>query len=324
MIAINSTVTDPYLNHAIEEVMLQKEDECFILWKNAPCILLGKNQNAYSEINTEYIRLNNISLVRRITGGGTVYNDFGNLNFTFIAKRESVDFADFKRFTVPVIAALQKLGIPAEFKGRNDLVIEDKKFSGNAQCWLKDKVLHHGTLLFNTDLTALAKSLNVSKLKLLSKGIQSTKSRVCNISDYINTQMDIYQFKEYLFNEVAISLNADIYNLTNEDISKAQIIADEKYRKDSWNYNEKNNFSILKEDKFAGGILSSEILVKDGFIENIVFYGDFFSVKDSSEISAILKGSEYSYETIRQTLSKIDLDNYFKNITIEEILSIII
>lgn len=326
MIAINSNIADPYLNHAVEEVLLSgTHEDCFVLWKNQPCLLIGKNQNTYSEINTEYVRANNIAVVRRPTGGGTVYNDDGNLNFTFITSRKSAEFADFEKFTGPVVAALRALGVPAEYRGRNDLLIDGKKFSGNAQCWMADKVLHHGTLLYNSDLGAMQNALNVSGLKLLSKSIKSVSARVTNISAHMQNPPDIYLFKDYLFEFIVRYTGASVLSLTPQQLQAANDIADAKYRLHSHNYGVNDKFDIIRQKKFDAGLIAAEINVFGGKIKAVKFSGDYFSRFEQQGLVDILTGIDYDYQSVLNTLQGVeDLDGYFSKIDACQLASVII
>lgn len=187
MIYVKSNSTKPQFNLALEEYVFEHLDEygeIFMLWQNEPSIIVGKHQNTIEEINTKYVKENNINVVRRLSGGGAVYHDLGNLNYTIISKDEGSKGFDFKTFSQPVIDVLADLGIRAEFTGRNDIVIGDQKFCGNAQYMKKGKVLHHGAILFDTELDVLGKSLKVSKDKIASKGVKSVRSRVTNIKDH--------------------------------------------------------------------------------------------------------------------------------------------
>lgn len=326
MIIIDNSNKDPYLNHAIEEHLINTlDDDCFMLWQNAPCVLIGRNQNVYAEINMDYIHKHDILVVRRITGGGTVFNDDGNFNFTFIAKKKRNRFADFKTFTTPIVAALNSIGVNAEFSGRNDLLIEGKKFSGNAQCILKDKVLHHGTLLYSVDMNALTSALNVSNLKLQSKNVASAKSRVTNISEHLSKPMSLSDFKRWLLGYVYDNTkDSKYYELTSKDIGAAEEIANTKYRLDSWNFPQKIDFSMEKEKRFEGGIVQFMANINDGIIKTAGIYGDFFSEWDKEDIEKALIGIRYSRQSICDALGKFDTEKYFKNVTAEELLSLII
>jgi len=326
MIFVKHSNINPYKNHAIEEFLINKfNEDCFMLWKNEKCILIGRNQNAYSEINMDYVKKNSIPIVRRITGGGAVFNDEGNFNFTFISCNIKEDFTDFKKFTEPIIAALKKLEIQVEFSGRNDLTIEGKKFSGNAQCKYGGKVLHHGTLLFSTKLSEMANVLRVNDMKLKSKGINSVKSRVVNISDFLQHPMNIEEFREYLFNEVFRNTeNAKIYHITEKDLLEIDSISEKKYATWQWNFGNNPHFNLERQKKFQGGIVQAFLDINKGKVQDIKIHGDFFNEKDVSQIENALKGLNYDYTVIYEALKDFNIDEYFKNISFENIMDLLI
>ena len=326
MLFIDHSNTDPYKNHAIEEFLMNKFDEdCFMLWKNEKCILIGKNQNAYNEINIDYIKQYNIPVVRRITGGGAVFNDEGNFNFSFISCNIGHDCYNFEKFTTPIILALGKLGIDAKLSGRNDLTIDNQKFSGNAQYKSKDKVLHHGTLLFSSNISDLANALKVSPLKIKSKGIKSVKSRVTNICEHLKTSMTTQQFKDYLFNEVyTTTKDSKIYKITKEDFNEINQIASKKYSTWEWNYGKNPQFDIQREKKFIGGIIQVSMTLNKNKIHNIKINGDFFSEHDVSVVENALIGVNYEYMSMHETLKNFKMNEYFMNISFENIMDVLI
>jgi lipoate---protein ligase len=201
MLLVKNHHTNPYFNLAAEEYLLKQRDEdFFMLWQNAPCIVIGKNQNAHAQIHHDYVKENDITVVRRLSGGGAVFHDLGNINFTFITKKNHNEAIDFSPFTLPIIHALKDLNVNAEFSGRNDILIDGKKFSGNAQYYYKERLLHHGTLLFSGNLTDLAKALKPKPQKIEDKAVQSTISRVTNIKSHLSTPMTVQEFLQYLEN----------------------------------------------------------------------------------------------------------------------------
>ena len=312
MLLINNDNTNPYFNFALEEYLLKKTDkDLFRLWMCDPCISVGKNQNTISEINSDYVRKNSIPIVRRQSGGGAVFHDLGNLNFTFISCNNN-SFSDFKRFTQPIIDLLKTLGINAEFSGRNDLLIDGKKFSGNAQYNYKNKVIHHGTLLFSSQISNLSNALKVKPIKLESKGIKSVKSRVTNISEHLDKPMNISEFRDLVMNYVfSLNSNNSYFNLTEKDIENVNKLSKEKYSTWEWNFGNSPNYSLVNELRYIGGTLEFHLNVSKGFITDIKFFGDFFGKKDISNIEDLLIGVKHEEESLKEKLNNINIDDYF-------------
>lgn len=327
MIYIKNNSNNPYFNLAFEEYVfnnLNKDDEYLLLWQNEPTIVVGKHQNTIEEINMDIIKENNINVVRRLSGGGAVYHDLGNLNFTFIVKNKESSSFDFKKFTLPVIDALKKLGIEAEFNSRNDLAIKGKKFSGNSQYMKKNILLHHGTLLFNSDLEMLVKALNVSNEKIVSKGIKSVRSRVTNISEHLNLDINTSQFKELLLKYLFEGETIREYQLNEEEIREVEKLTKEKYMTWEWNYGKSPKFNVKKSQKFENGKIEVFINVEKGMIKNCKFYGDFFGSGDLRDVEEKLIGHRYDREEIENILSYIDIEQYFSKIPTKDLLSCII
>lgn len=312
MLLINNDNTNPYFNFALEEYLLKKTDkDLFRLWMCDPCISVGKNQNTISEINSDYVRKNSIPIVRRQSGGGAVFHDLGNLNFTFISCNNN-SFSDFKRFTQPIIDLLKTLGINAEFSGRNDLLIDGKKFSGNAQYNYKNKVIHHGTLLFSSQISNLSNALKVKPIKLESKGIKSVKSRVTNISEHLDKPMNISEFRDSVMNYVfSLNSNNSYFNLTEKDIENVNKLSKEKYSTWEWNFGNSPNYSLVNELRYIGGTLEFHLNVSKGFITDIKFFGDFFGKKDISNVEDLLIGVKHEEESLKEKLNNINIDDYF-------------
>jgi lipoate-protein ligase A len=327
MLYIKNESNNPYYNLAFEEYLFNLDDNknYMLLWQNEPTIVVGKYQNTAEEINSEYVKEKGINVVRRITGGGAVYHDLGNLNFTFISKGSDKKEFDFKKFTMPIIRALSKLGIEAELSGRNDITIDQKKFSGNAQYIKHGKVLHHGTLLFNSKMDELSKALKVSKDKFQSKGVKSVRSRVTNISDYLSVNISILEFKElllkYMFDEDTELTEGQ---LSEADLKEINSLMENKYLKWEWNYGYSPEFNVRNGRRFENGKIDVLINVREGIIQGIKFYGDFFGSENPDEIGALLVGKRYEEFEIRNALSQLNVNDYFKGITMDELLSCIL
>jgi lipoate-protein ligase A len=315
--------TEPYFNIAAEEYFLKYfEEEIFMLWQNDPCIIVGKHQNTLAEINIEYVEKHNIPVIRRITGGGTVFHDLGNLNFTFIQKGQDENLVNFRKFTKPVIDALATLGIEAKFEGRNDLTVNGKKISGNAEHVYKNRVLHHGTLLFSSVLTDLQSALKVDPDKFKDKSVKSVRSRVTNISNYLEETITIAQFREHIKKQVLSNMkNVKQYYLTKSDIDKIELLKKEKYNTWDWNFGYSPKYNFKKSSKLNGGKVEFNIDVKDGKITKTKIYGDFFGSGNLNEFENSLKGLLHNKINIESHLERIDIEKYFDNISRNELLN---
>ncbi|ABS34899.1 lipoate--protein ligase [Clostridium botulinum] len=318
--------TNPFFNLALEEYLLKNVDikeDYFILWQNEPTIVIGKHQNTLKEINMNFVQDNNINVVRRNSGGGAVYHDLGNINFTFITKYDEKHLLDFKTFTNPVVYSLGKLNVKAELSGRNDILIDGRKISGNSQHIYKDRFLHHGTLLFNSELENLVKALNVDNDKILSKGIESIKSRVTNIKEHVKEDIFMEEFKEILIENIFIWNKSSLkeYNLTSDHINGIEKLMKEKYMTWQWNYGESPEFNYRNSKRFQGGKFEVLLNIVEGHINECKIYGDFLGLMDVSEIEKKIIGVKYGEEYIDEFLKGIDIKKYFGTISFDEIKS---
>lgn len=311
MLLIYNDNTNPYFNLAMEEYLLKNNTEdLFILWRNKPSVIVGKNQNTLSEINLEYVKENSIPVVRRQSGGGAVFHDLGNINFTFITNNNN-SFSDFKKFTQPIIDLLKTMGLDATFSGRNDLLIDGKKFSGNAQYNYRNKVMHHGTLLFSSQITDLSNALKVKSIKFEGKGIKSVKSRVTNISEHLDTKMSVLEFKDLIMNYMA-SIDSDnkLYTLSKEDIDGIEKLVEKKYNTWEWNFGNSPKYSFSNELKYPGGNVEFNLEINKGVISKIKFFGDFFGKEDIENLEILLSGVKHKEESLREVLKNININNY--------------
>ncbi|WP_026582402.1 lipoate--protein ligase [Bacillus sp. J33] len=323
----NQGITDPRINLAIEEYALKNLDidETYLLFYiNAPSIIIGKNQNTIEEINTGYVESNGIHVVRRLSGGGAVYHDLGNLNFSFITKDDGESFHNFLKFTEPVINALKKLGVNAELSGRNDLTAEGRKISGNAQFSTKGRMFSHGTLLFDSEIENVVSALKVRKDKIESKGIKSIRSRVANISEFLEEKITIDEFRLLLLKNIFGDLDeVPEYKLTDEDWEKIHQLSKERYQNWDWNYGKSPKFDLQHSHRFPVGQIDIRLNVTKGKIENCKIYGDFFGVGDVSEIENKLSGIRYEKSEIEKALAEVDIKHYFGNVTKEEFINLV-
>lgn len=323
----NENITDPRVNLAIEEFALKHLDinETYLLFYiNEPSIIIGKNQNTVEEINADYVREEGIHVVRRLSGGGAVYHDLGNLNFSFITKDDGNSFHDFKKFTDPVVKALKKLGVNAELSGRNDILADGKKISGNAQFSTKGRMFSHGTLLFDSEIENVVSALNVRMDKIESKGIKSIRSRVTNIREHLDEDMTMEEFKEtllaYLFEEFE---SVPKYELTERDWEEIRRISRERYANWDWNYGKSPKFNVELSNRFAAGSVDVRLHIVKGIIQESKIFGDFFGVGDVSDIEDKLNGVRYDREEIEKVLEEIDLKHYFGNVSRQEFLDLL-
>lgn len=314
---------NPAYNIALETYAfreLRDEDELFILWINEPTIVIGKHQNAIEEINKVYTDKYGIHVVRRLSGGGAVYHDLNNLNYTIISNKAEEGAFDFKTFSQPVIETLADLGVTATFTGRNDLEINGKKFCGNAQAYYKGRMMHHGCLLFDVDMTVLGNALQVSKDKIESKGVKSVRARVTNILDELPDKITVQEFSDRLLGKMKASYpDMTEYVLSDEELTEIKKLADEQFGTWDWTYGKSPDYTIKRSVRYPAGKLTSYVKVEKSMITGLKIYGDFFGIKDISDIEEELIGLRYEYQDILAKLQTIDTTPYFTNITPQEI-----
>ena len=325
----NKGITDPYINLAIEEYVLQnfgEQDTYLLFYINEPSIIIGKNQNSIEEINRKYVDENNIKVVRRLSGGGAVYHDLGNLNFSFITKDDGDSFHNFARFTEPVVRALNKMNVPAELIGRNDLLIDGRKFSGNAQFSTRGRMFSHGTLMLDSEIEHVVEALNVSEEKITSKGIKSIRSRVANISEFLDEPISMEEFKEtilmYIFDVEKVE-DVPTYELSEEDWDNIYKLSEERYQQWDWNYGKSPAYNVQMSHKFPSGLLDVRLDVKKGVIENCMIYGDFFGLGDVHDVENQLIGVRHERAAVEEALENIDIPHYLGKITKEEFIDLI-
>ncbi|MFL0583612.1 lipoate--protein ligase [Solibacillus silvestris] len=324
----NKGITDPRINLAIEEYILKNmdidKDDFLLFYINQPSIIIGKNQNTIEEINTDYVEEKGILVVRRLSGGGAVYHDLNNLNFSFLTKDDGNSFSNYKKFTQPVVDALAKLGVNSELSGRNDILAEGKKVSGNAQYSTRGRMFSHGTLMFNLDIDAVVNSLKVKQDKIESKGIKSVRSRVANIIDFLPEKITVEEFRmEILKSIFGGEENIQYYELTEEDWENIHEISKKRYQLWEWNYGKSPRFNIQKTKRYPSGSLDIRLEVNKGVIEEAKIFGDFFGVGDVDEVAELLVGTKYDRAAIAEKLKDIEIPVYFGGITEEDFLHLI-
>lgn len=314
MLIIKNNSTDPYFNLALEEWLMDNiEDSVFMLWRNDKTVVIGKNQNAYAQINREYADSHKITVSRRLTGGGAVFHDLGNVNFSFIMPKEGENI-DFAKFTQPIIERLSELGANAELSGRNDILINGKKVSGNAQCVHNGKVLHHGTLLYSADLSDVSAVLKVDETKFHGKGIKSVKSRVANIKELCGTDLSVTEFIDF----IESGINGKLVELTDEQISEVKALRDSKYATWEWVWGRSKEYSLKAKKRFDYGSVELLVNTDRGVIKDLKINGDFFGVGEISELEALLLGVRYDHTAIIKRLEKIEISRFIFGASAED------
>lgn len=323
MLCIFHKSTDPYFNIATDEYIFKYlEEDCFMLWQNDNAIIVGKHQNTLSEINYDYVKEHGIHVVRRLSGGGAVYHDMGNLNFTFTATGKDSSLIDFEKYTRPIVEVLQSMGVDAKFEGRNDITIEGKKISGNAEHIYKNKIMHHGTLLFSSTMKNVSEALKVNPLKFTDKAVKSVPKRVTNISDHLPAPMTLDEFAHRIMDYVVKTTpGAKMYEFTQADLRKIGEIRDKKYATYEWNFGYSPDYNFQKTIKTPGGIVEMRLDVKNGIIEHAKIFGDFFHVHDIDAVERAIEHTPHDEKHLREKLSHFRLAEYFSGITEDDLIA---
>jgi len=309
MLCIHLENTDPFFCLATEEYLLKNfSDDIFMLWQSQNTVVVGKHQNLLAEINYPFCRRNNIAIARRISGGGTVFHDSGNVNFSFIKNVAGPHEISFQRFTEPIRLALKELGINAETSGRNDLLIEGKKISGNAEHVFKNRVLHHGTLLFSSDLKNLGQAIKDIPGKYQSKAVQSNRSPVANISSFLKRKMEMDEFIRFLLDFKLLSRDNPVYSLTDADIQHIKKSVAEKFSTFEWQFGYSPAYLFKNESETNGKKLCVELSVKQGLIEDCRISGDFFTKEEAGKIGGRLHNKKHLFDDVRKILEELSVN----------------
>lgn len=328
-----SSSLDIRQNLAIETYLMEHADlsePILYFYINSPCIIVGRYQNVLAEINQQYVQDHNIILTRRTSGGGAVYDDLGNVSFSFITKDDGDAVGNFKRFTDPVIKALHQMGATgAAMTGRNDLTIAGKKFSGNAMHVENGRMFSHGTLMYDVDQTQIAKSLQVPADKLASKGVKSVKSRVTNLKPYFDEayqHLTIEEFRDTLAKEIlSVSdlKDAKTYQLTAADQAGIKQQADQYFNNWDWIYGNDPAYSLTRRQHFTAGTVEFDLDVAGGKIQAIQIHGDFFGQLPIDEVTAKLTGVTYTPAAVAAVFETLDVPSYFGKITKNELVDLL-
>ena len=312
------TSTDPDFNLAAEQYVfdrLPRDRMYLMLWQNDNAIIIGKHQNTSAEINEEFVRSHGIRVVRRLSGGGAVYHDLGNLNYTLISDAEGAEL-DLGVFCRPVIHALQKLGVDAQLNGRNDMTIDGQKFSGNAQYRKEGRVMHHGTILFDSDMSVLAGALQVDEEKIKAKGVKSVRSRVTNVRPHLPTDMTLPQFRQALLETILEDMPGQEYVLSEADLAAIETLRAQRYGTWEWNFGRSPACDLHLRRRFEGcGTVEAFLTLNHGCIEKIAFRGDYFSAAAPAALEALLTGCPHTPEALTLRLQETEVSHSFHGLT---------
>lgn len=328
----NQNNYDASVNIALETYLVENrlvDEPILLFYINEPSIIIGRNQNTIEEVNQPYVEEKGITVVRRMSGGGAVYHDLGNFSFCFI-KDDDGSFRDFASFTKPVIEALHKMGATsAELQGRNDLLIDGRKFSGNAMYAKNGRMTAHGTIMFKSDLEEVTRALKPNKAKIESKGIKSVRSRVTNIEPYVDEQyknLSTEEFRDLILLEIfGVEKREGVkeYHLTEEDWQKVYAIREERFGNWDWNYGKSPAFDIKESHKFPFGLVDFRFNVKGGKIVEARIFGDFFGLGDIQDVEQQLIGVKYDRASMSEVLKNIDVNKYFGNVTADDLVGML-
>lgn len=324
---LDLTTTDPSYNLAMEQYVfdcLPRDRMYFMLWQNDNSIIVGKYQNTLSEINLEAVERRGIRVVRRLSGGGAVYHDMGNLNFTFITDAASGTALDMKLFCQPVVRTLAALGVHAEVNGRNDITIDGKKFSGNSQYLRQGRVMHHGTIMFNSDLSVVSEALQVDPTKFQTKGVRSVRSRVTNVADHLDRPVSLPEFRRILLENILRENPGQPYPLTPKDLAAVEKMREERYAAWDWNYGQSPACTVLRRRRVEGcGLVEAYISVDSGLISAIAFRGDFFSAVEPEELAPRFVGRTPDQAGFAAALEGVDVSRYFAGLQNDQLIEIL-
>ncbi len=313
-------------NQATEEYFLKNFDENFyMLYRNKAAVIIGKHQNALAEINLDKCEEQGVEVVRRLSGGGTVFHDEGNLNYSFITNGEKGELINFRKYSQPVIDVLQSLNVDAKFEGKSDLTIDGMKFSGNASHIYRNKVMQHGTMLFSSDLSRLNSLLKVNPLKFRDRGVRSIRSRVTNISDHLSSPLSVHELQNKIVNHVRdVFPGVKAYELTESDHQAILKLIEEKYLKWEWNFGYSPKYKFERLISFANGnILEIELDIEKGRIIRAEIHGNCTKMGRISELEEMLINMPHHKETVLSELQKVDINDYFLKISLDEFIQAI-
>lgn len=325
---IDVSTTDPTFNLALEQYAfdsLPRDRNWFLFWRNHNTIVIGRHQNTLAEINEEAVRERGVTVVRRLSGGGAVYHDLGNLNFTFIQDAAQGEQLDMGLFCRPVAQALQAMGVDAQVNGRNDITIRGQKFSGNSQYVREGRVMHHGTIMYDSDLETVGQVLQVDLEKIQAKGVRSVRSRVTTVRAHMPRPVSLEEFKARLLEEISRERPMEPYTLTQADIEAVETIKRARYDRWEWNYGVSPPCNLLRRHRVEGcGTVEAHLHLEEGRIASLTFFGDFFSTAEPEDLARLLLDCPLRAEDLGQRLEGVEVSRYFSGLTGEKLLEILL
>ena len=325
----NGGHTDAHLNLALEEYVLRHKmagDDLLLFYVNSPAIIIGRNQNTVEEIAADVVAARGIRVVRRVSGGGAVYHDLGNLNFSFMTRDVSGRFNRYDKFNGPVVEVLRELGVPAEIGGRNDILANGRKISGNAQFATSDRMFSHGTLLLDSDLDDVTAALRPKPGKIESKGVKSIRSRVANISEFLSAPITVDELRERILERIFGTRDRTripTLTLDEADWRAARELLESKYGTWAWNYGQNPACNVQRARRFPVGEIDVRLDIQQGRIAGLRIFGDFIGRADVRELEARLCGLAYERDVVAGALSAVDPTDYFGDVSREDLLNIL-
>ena len=318
--------TDPYFNMAFDEYCLESlpiDEPVFYLWQNRPSVIMGLNQEVNTEVNLEFLKENDIALVRRVTGGGAVYHDLGNLNYTIVGRSEDLE-RDYPEYAAIMMRALQSMGVAATLSGRNDILVDGKKVSGFAKRVCRNRLMVHGTLMYDVNLEQLTQALCPPATKLESKGIASVRSRVTNLRECMPHITDIQTLKGELEKILSNQYTDKEYTLHEGDMQLIQKLADDKYAQWEWIYGRSPKATLHHSQRMACGTVEVNLTLAENRIASLRWGGDFLGNLPVNDVEVSLTGIPYEYEAIMKALQPLDVSQYFDGVQAEELTQILL
>lgn len=303
MLILRSNTLNPHFNLATEEYLFKnRKDDLIFLYRNHPSLIIGKHQNALAEINLQFVKKHNIPVIRRLSGGGTVYHDEGNINFCFIRNGTEGHLVNFREFTRPILEFLQTKGLNAELGEKNELRIHQLKFSGNAEHLVKNRIMHHGTILFSSNLQHLEEAIHVDLSKYQDKAVKSNRMTVCNLQSLLSEELDANEFMLMLGNFLSQYFSNPIDLILNtEEINIIQNLVQTKYQTKEWNFGYSPMYLYEKSAKIGKVNIRINLSAQQSMIQSVNLQIDSFE-KDAIIIQNLFIGKQHDPETLLHML----------------------